>query len=95
MVDYLLVLSRQAGKKLNGRQVAQIFGWANIIYFAAHPAGDCKIFCRNPISLKLFIYQVPNFFPILITTVPKRKLNYIHTYIFICISSLGEPHSCR
>ena len=31
------------GKKLNGRPVAQgdqIFGWANIIYFAACPAGD-------------------------------------------------------
>jgi hypothetical protein len=32
-----------AGKKLNGRSVAhgdQIFGWANIIYFAARPADD-------------------------------------------------------
>jgi hypothetical protein len=53
-----------------------IFGWANIIYFSARPAGDCKIFCRNPISLKLFISQDPNFFLISIKTVPKQKLNY-------------------
>jgi hypothetical protein len=41
--DVLKFIVASAGKKLNGRSVAhgdQIFGWANIIYFAARPADD-------------------------------------------------------
>jgi hypothetical protein len=66
-----------AGKKRNGRPVAQgdqIFGWG-IEFTLLLAQLTTKIFCRKPFSLKLFISQDPNFFPISIKTVPEQKLD--------------------